>query len=552
MNLDSDQIQLVTAREIDRYEANMGVARPLYILYPEETNSFDLYQAESGRFRKIPNFIDVLREQLKEDERAIFQATSLFHRINEEFGSTIDEIAARMKYLGLNKNTLVNGDNSTFVLRIIKSVDFGRQTTEDKGRITTSPKNYIKTGSEPALNPLYTPVTSNELIPPIQDNRLLELIKNLTDSQIVEAMASDYPLLASDNNKIVTWIVEQAISRRLLPREPQVEQRQIDLDNLTFVKYLGLDPESDPGFQASNPVSVWVDTETNRKFIVKECPEPTLQSDYFGLEMLQLSGVPIYEFYFSERNGKRVLVSGFLEGFQDPSKLVSLPEGAPKEMIKTMLPDSLKDSRYIQRAMLVEILIGEYNSKAHNFMVLGNSVQHLDQGGSLTSTASGKFKGFGETVSVQDIEDVLHCYSDWDANLEQPTNEAYAAVAIVKDHKLVITNKQVAQSLLYSLRQIPPELIDQALENAGYEDGPRSIDRMQSWIKRIDEELLPQYETREPSNRKDQYIRWLNEAKTTFLKAIIMGGELSYYKSAIRSRRSSLEQTWLEAINSTS
>lgn len=517
-------------------------------------SSFELYNPELGRYRKIPTFAESLQIKCGDRIDLLRDGGDLFRQFNEEYGQTVDEIAARLKYLGLNKNLLVDGENSEFVSKIVKSMDFGRQTREDRGHATKSIKNYIATGDEPSLTPIYTAISGAAAIGPIEDSRLLELIKTLTDGKTIEKYNQDYPTVASQPDNLTSWIINQAIVRRLLPHEPQVESRQIDIQSLELVKYIGTDPDSDPGFQASNPVSIWVDREHNRKFIVKECPEPTLQADYFGLEMLQLAGVPIYEFYFGERvddktgEAKRVLVSGFLEGFSDPSKVVSLPDSAPPEMIKTILPDNLKKSRHIQQGLLVEILIGEYNSKAHNYMVLGDSVQHLDQGGSLTSTASGKFKGFSSQLTIQDIEDVIHCYSDWDADLQQSTNEAYSAVAEVINGELTIKDRDVAQHLLYQLRSIPQEKIDLALENAGYVDGEESITRMRAWMDRIDKELMPQYLAKEPSKRRDQYIRWLSSAKETFTQAIEMGGELSYYKYAIKERRARLERIWLNAI----
>ncbi len=517
-------------------------------------STFELYNPELGRYRKIPSFVEELQIKSGDNKDLLDEGSELFRRFNEEYGATVDEIATRLKYLGLNKNLLVDGENSKFVSKIVHAMDFGRQTIEDKGKTTKTIKNYIGTGSDPNLTPIYTPVSGEDLVGPIEDNRLLDLIKVLTDGKSIEQYNQDFPNIANQPDDLTSWIINQSIVRRLLPREPRVESRHIDVSSLELVKYIGTDPDSDVGFQASNPVSIWVDNEHNRKFIVKECPEPTLQADYFGLEILQLAGVPIYEFYFGERTDevtgqtKRVLVSGFLEGFTDPSKVVSLPEGAPQEMIKTILPDNLKNSHHIKQGMLVEILIGEYNSKAHNFMVLGDSVQHLDQGGSLTSTASGKFKGFSSDLNIQDIEDVIHCFSDWDADLQQSTNEAYASVAEVINGELVIKDKEMAQHLLYQLRSIPQDKIDLALENAGYVDGDESINRLNAWIGRIDGELMPQYLAKAPSKRRDQYIRWLTSAKVTFNQAREMGGELSYYKYALRERRSSLEQIWLQAL----
>ena len=96
-------------------------------------------------------------------------------------------------------------------------------------------------------------------------------------------------------------------------------------------------------------------------------------------------------------------------------------------------------------------------------------------------------------------------------------------------------------------KSIPKEKNDQALENAGYVDGTKSIARLKAWIDRIDGELMPQYQKKDSSKRRDQYIRWLTSAKETFTQAIEMGGELSYYKHARRERRTSLEQLELSA-----
>jgi len=193
-------------------------------------------------------------------------------------------------------------------------------------------------------------------------------------------------------------------------------------------------------------------------------------------------------------------------------------------------------------------------------MIAGKSVQHLDQGASLTSTASGKFKGFDETISLKDIEDVIHCYPDWDYNATEPVNEAYAKIATVENSELVIHDTHEAQLLLNRLRLMPQDKIDEALVHAGYTDGASSIDRMRSWITKIETDLLPSFypppegkgtdpKKFTPSARRDQYVRWANSAVSTFEKAISMGGELSYYKHALRTRRASLEKTWQEAID---
>ncbi len=487
------------------------------------------------------------------------EARRLYSSFSQDQSHITKELIKRLRYLGLTKNLVTNGQGAELVTALVRAAEFGKDTVEDKGKMDRSaPKNKLTTGETPTLSALHTPVTDADGQPlePMHDEKLLELVRTLTTDS--KASALHQQQTNPDVGQLIDWVVRQTIVREMLPKEAVVPSRAIDMGSLQKVKDLGKDESTDKNFQASNPISLWVDPETGRKFVAKQCPEQTLQSDYFGLEILQLFGTPIYEFYYGYvpgQNGgthQRVLVSGFLEGFSEPSHLLDLPEDAPAGMANARLPERYHTNPYIQRAMLAEILIGEYNSKAHNFMILGDSVQHLDQGGSLTSTASGKFKGFGETVTVQDIQDVIQCFPDWDPNTTEPINQAYAQVAQVKDGKLVINNVNTAEKLLRQLRQVPQEKIDQTLSQAGYQDGPSSIARMHSWIARIQTELLPKYQTdaaKKPSARTDQYLRWCNSAVETFQKAIAMGGELSYYKHALTGRRASLEKLWEEAIS---
>lgn len=487
------------------------------------------------------------------------EARELYATFNHDQSPVAQQLLERLRYLGLTKNLLTEGEGSELVMALVKAAEFGRNTVEDKGKTYRSAaKNRLTTGENPNLSALHVPITdaSGNVLDPMHDETLLKLVQTLTtDSNVAELRQHETD---PQTQELIDWTVRQAIIREMLPKEVVVPSRAIDMGSLQKVKDLGKDESTDKNFQASNPISLWVDSETGRKFVVKQCPEQTLQSDYFGLEVLQLFGAPIYEFYYGYvpgQNGgthQRVLVSGFLEGFTEPSHLVDLPENAPPGMANARLPERYHTSPYIQRAMLSEILIGEYNSKAHNFMILGDSVQHLDQGGSLTSTASGKFKGFSETITMQDIQDVIQCFPDWDYDAVEPVNQAYAQIAEVREGKLVIKDAVAAEKLLRQLQQVPQGKIDQALEQAGYQDGPSSIARMHSWIDDIQTRLLPQYEAKlaaSPSARAQQYLRWGNEAIQTFQKAIAMGGELSYYKHALAGRRASLEKLWGEAIS---
>lgn len=570
---------------------------------PESAKAFDLYNPSLARTKHINSFEDQLALMMsplvgkelaqfvqdndpKHLERIVnlVQLGNYARELYSEFSNynerNVGEIAKRLKYTGLNMNLVVSGDNSELIMGISKAMEFGSLTSEDRGvdgrgmtpdekkarEQDLTPKNRIDIDLNDdriiTTTPLYTPVNDakGEPIKPTQDVNLSTLIRDVvTDPDLIQIQNSymDDP----EATAIVNWVARQAVVRQVLPRDSEIAQRTIQLR--TKVKDLGGEKTSDPDYQASNPIALYIDEKTNKKFIVKQCPDETLQADYFGLEMLKLFGVPTYEFYMGEidtpKGVKKVLVSGFLDGFQDPSALVrdQIAKDAPKGFAKTVLPEHLKGSRTIQQAMLLEILIGEYNTKAHNFMVLGNSVQHIDQGACLSSTASGKFKGFSSEISLQDVQDVIHCYADWDSDLLMPVNEAYARVAQVEGGKLVIKDVDMATRLLKQLQRIPQSKFDDTLEAAGYQNGPASIDRMKKWQERIKTELLVRYQTQAKKEqaehghvlaRTEQYLRWCNGALATFDQAIGMGGELNYYKFALTQRRTGLEKMWGDAI----
>jgi hypothetical protein len=545
---------------------------------PSSADAFTVRNPANGRTRLISSFTDQLTVQISEEaatqldsfvrDRNIQHLDAMTDLINatpelralytsflKENKPTLQKLLDRLKYLGLTKNLIVEGRAEYFVQGLVKSAEFGRSTPEDRGRRSNEPiKNILTSGEKPNLQPLHSPITaeSGEITQPLKDTEVFQYIDSLMNSPQLLAIQDRF----KDNPQVlnlIDWTIRQAIVREYLPREAHVPPtRIISMEALTKIRDFKKEQSSDDGVvnQASNDLSVWVDPETNRKFMVKHCPEQTLQADYFGLEALQLVGVPIYEFYYGRMpDGSLTLVSGFLEGFHDSTSTVLLPENAPKQMKKARLPERLHDSDYIQRSLLVEILIGEYNSKAHNFMVLGDSVQHLDQGGCLTSTASGKFKPFNEQLTIHEIQDVLYCYTDWDPNILEPVNQAYANIVEITGDKLVIKDVTKAQKLLNQLESLPQEKFTEALTQAGYQNGPESIQRLTGWISRIKTELLPKYQNMPESGRKQQYIRWAEQATTNFEQAIAMGGELNYYTRAIQTRRHTLLTLWQEAIH---
>ena len=221
--------------------------------------SFELYNPRLGRYRLIPSFIQTLKTEYPNQRTTQETGIGIYRRFDEEHGETLDEIAYRLKYLGLNKNLISEGSNSSFILKLVKAMDFGRQTIEDKGRETGTPKNRLNTGVNTTLTPLNTEISTPDggIISELHDERLLALVSQLTHTQIIDEYIQEYDISVPQPREFVTWVISQAIVRRFLPREPTITQRTIDMSTLLMVKSLGKVASSDPALIDAKPSLNW-------------------------------------------------------------------------------------------------------------------------------------------------------------------------------------------------------------------------------------------------------------------------------------------------------
>jgi D-glycero-beta-D-manno-heptose 1-phosphate adenylyltransferase len=523
--------------------------------HPAEA-AFVTWSAKTGKRHLIWPFSEFLSKkvsgvetsshaELQTDAKAVFAAIS-------ENADLVKNTQDTLNHLGLSSHIVVTGERAHLVKSILKANKFGSPTPKvnipqsDTDAILPTNRTHLHISEDSYAN-----IPSN--LTQINTESLLQELNALATipevQQLLEKHAHN-----KEARKVLQWAADQAIIRTLLPRQPQLEHKPINLDQLVKIKELGGSGSTSENFQASNPSWICEDPDTKRKFIAKKCPEHTIQTDVFGLKVLEFHGVPTYDYYFTRDpiDGRAVLVSGFLEGYKDPADVIDFDESVPPSKRKTVLPPELIGARSMQRGLLAEVLIGEYNSKAHNMMVdelNHEDFVHFDQGGALTSTASGKFKPFNPELSIQDFDDVLNCYTDWDPSQKEPVNPAYDRIVSVKNNQLIIHDIGFAKELLSQERNIPIEWYHKALEASDFTDGPQSIQRLEQWLQDIDEKLIPKYQAMPESERKQQYLRWSAGAKANFQTAIQLGGELSFYKYALQKRRERLLNIWEKGIN---
>ncbi|MBI2064600.1 MAG: hypothetical protein HYT62_00930 [Candidatus Yanofskybacteria bacterium] len=309
------------------------------------------------------------------------------------------------------------------------------------------------------------------------------------------------------------WVVEHASLRNFAPRlnaQKRIEYlKQNPLEGLTFVQdYSG---ES----IGTHPMELWQD-KFGKKFLIKGGPEHTLRANLVGQRFLKLAGVKVPETDNVMVGDELKLKMEFLEGY----KVTGLS-----------LPSKLKQSELIQRALLIDAWLGQYDRTPWNIMSdqFGH-IAFIDNGAGLFSRARGGHKGFPENFDVNQLAEVL-------ANPQfpgQPVNEAYHNLIEVKNGEVNVKDKYRLELILKNFMNIATDTnINAVIEQAGYPDGRRSITYLESIIEGLEKEM--KYLSPGSSDYKKT-----EEAIATYKKVIEAGGESSYLKKALRQRRNDI------------
>jgi hypothetical protein len=368
----------------------------------------------------------------------------------------MERIVQEAEKLGIKEDLFIQGNFSEEIAFAFKAEEWGERPHFD----------YPETDAEnlDPLNPL------NKIA--IKDNsvEIATLNPNLkTDA--LESAIKDFLQVRNDlqnsgmvGEEIDEWTIRQVIWRDFITKNEKVEPTYVDLDNYSFSRLIG------DAKQVSNRVEVWKHSDSERRVIVKFCPEHTLQADFVGQRFLKLMGIPTPETNITEHEGRKVLVIGFLEKYYEEEDPFSLSE-------------RYQFDQTIQQGILTDLWLGQYNRRPHNIMMKDGKVAFIDHGGSLNSRATGGHKGFSSEVSKQDLQDYLRCIPDDNPDGDEPVNEAYGRVLTIENGEIIVGNETLLQRLLRRVKRISDEQIEDIVDHADYEDGSGSIERMERFLK---------------------------------------------------------------------
>lgn len=322
----------------------------------------------------------------------------------------------------------------------------------------------------------------------------------------------------SIEEQILAWTVEHVSMRNFAPRL-DVDKRVRYKKRNPLKGYHFLQDASGQGFISTHPMELWAD-EADSKVLLKGGPEHTVRADFVGHQFFRKFGLLSPESELVKVGGELKIKMEFMEKYESGG---------------ISLPDSYKNSEDIQRGLLIDALLGQYDRTPWNIMLKraeeadGPSVVFIDHGASLDSRARGGFKGFPDSFGIKDLQFIL-------ANPQfpgAPVNEAYVNFIEVKDGEIIVHNKPLLRELLQKLKtEITDEFINSVIYDAGYPEGQASTRRLQPILEHLSAEMK-KYET---NTNSTEYMH-ARDAHTTYRKAIGWEGEGRYFKLALRRRR---------------
>lgn len=534
--------------------------------------SGQIYNAKIGKSREIPPFEEALKtkiakesedsetlEDLSQDNKTREQATSLYSAIGAKLVPQISEVIKEMKRLGLEKDILFTPELE-LISYGVKTDLWGTTQRRDNPQIEN--ERY----AEDPENPL------NKVSVDPEGNVSIELFGSQTTdiTKLQELLTNTYksirglkglPLL-SENPDLRSWVEHQAVSRGVLQaKKDQLDIPTFSLEDAEFVKAYtnGVDAK-----QFSSPVELW-QTKEGRRIIVKKVPEQaehTLPHEVLESEIMIMMGIPTPETTIQILDGHPVLAVGFLEGYKE--------EANPFE-----LTEKYHTNRVLQRGLLVDLWLNQYNRRPHNLMMKDGKIEFIDHGAAAFSRATGGFKGFSEEITTTNIWDMLHTIPDDNPSGDVPVNEAYSQIIEVlggpERGQIVIHNPDFLRTETSRLEKITDDQIRTAVEKAGYPSGESSMPIIESMLTRAQAEsrrlqalLSTPFEQWDPKLQQKGYLlpngslspkflrdlRWSEEAGQTFQDMIDAGGISEYMIQTLIKRKENLVKFVHESLKS--
>ncbi len=513
----------------------------------------DIYHAQTGKTIHLRSFEDQIKRKIQgegenrdntrselkilsqnpEQAKKIAQGNELFTQIVLELTPQLQQIISEMKKLGVI-NDIVAPESLGLLAYAIRVDQWGERPTKDYPQIT---EKHVVDERNP-LNKIIVKegkVTLETLNKDLKVSRVEQMLQQLYDTMI--KLNKQDP---SQDKNLRKFVEMQAVLRSVLEMKHLLKPPYPAVQEAKYIRTL----QSGDVKQMSAEMEIW-QTPEGRRIIVKRGPIHTLRGEVLENRIMLMMGMPVPETTLQKLDGEDVLIVGFLEQYyeeDDPFKL----------------SEYYHASRSLQRGILPDILTGNYNRRPHNIMMKDGKIAFIDHGAATIGRSTGGFKGFSPEVDSTTLWDILRTIPDDNPNGDVPVNEAYENIVTVTggpDGQITVKDPKFLGREVDRLAKLTDGQIEWAIEEAGYTDGPESIDQLKEWInsQAIKEKIAkleskPENETTEKDKRD---LRWTKEAIQTLEKAIQAGGLKSYIVSTLKDRRNnlvSLFQPFLEPV----
>ncbi|MBT4935661.1 hypothetical protein HOL21_02310 [Candidatus Woesearchaeota archaeon] len=255
-----------------------------------------------------------------------------------------------------------------------------------------------------------------------------------------------------------------------------------------------------PIYRRRNPI-------TGEEVLIKGGPEHTTRADYVGQRILALGGHPTPKTSLALENGEVRQVLEFFDDFASSQTM----------------PIAIRADESLQGAFVYDSLIGNYDRAAWNMMYKDDAFVFIDQGASLGSSATGRYRALHDIVTQDELKVILT-----NPQFGGKINPAYAnLVEITPEGRLFIRNPTVVEDGIRQLRSITDHQIDAIVSDAFRFD---SLSKQQADLaKRI--EALQAQPTAEAQDALEVATR---------IRLEFGGSEEAYMKYALKTRRDSL------------
>lgn len=496
----------------------------------------EIYNARHGRGRKFMSFETELALRLdngekketsdatpKAEEQAE-QAKQIFTFVATELSPQMQEIIKELKQLGI-ENDLLLPNEFRLLSYAIKTDQWGERPRAD---FPQTPDAY----NDDPLNPLNTVTIDQGIVTvsPLHSELDIKHIQSLMQKLYGTIVAGGVHVPKLDNAELQRWIETQAVSRSILEAKGELKPTELTLENATFVKAL---KSGEDIKQASNPIEIW-QTPDNRRLVVKRGPIHTLQAEILENRAMAMMGIPVPDTSLQIFNGEPVLIVGFLEKYYE--------EKNPFE-----LSEYYHTNRVLQNGLIVDLWMDQYNRRPHNVMMKDGKIAFIDHGGAAFCRATGGFKEFSDAITTENIWDVIRTIPDDNPNGDVPVNEAYAQILDVtggSQGETIAKDPFFLQGEITRLSRFTNEQIADIVAQAGYTDGPESIQQMRAWLRSDDiAGRLARLRTKpeaERTKKDNRDIRWTEGAIKTLEAAIQAGGMQTYMTRVLTARRDNL------------